>query len=387
MAYVLTGHGGLDYRGHPIGTDFSSFWAASRLVLSGHAGNAYDQIKHYAAQQAHFGEAVQYYAWFYPPPALLLVAPLGTLPYLPSLIIWLVATGAAYLATVYRFIQRSDAIILILCFPAVLINTIHGQNAFLSTGIIGTGLLMSDRRPFAAGLILGTLCFKPQLAPMLVVVVLARTNWKMALGAALSVCSLLISATLIFGLEVWQQFASIVPVSRIWLEYGVMGFAKMQSAFAAVRLLGGGIGLAYSIQALVTISAAVLLFLVWRSSASLRLRASATGAAILLGTPFLLDYDLVLLSLPIAVLAAEGLETGFRPYERTALACAWLLPLMARPAGFAHIPLSPEVVACLLVLIWRRATQEGPKAVKPPSDTVPVLANQSQVTSPSTRLC
>ncbi|MET3266035.1 alpha-1,2-mannosyltransferase [Bradyrhizobium japonicum] len=387
VAYVLTGHGGLDFRGHPIGTDFSSFWAASSLVLSGHAGDAYDQIKHYEAQQAHFGEGVQYYAWFYPPSALLLVAPLGILPYLPALIIWLAATGAAYVATVYRFIQRADAIIPILCFPAVLINTIHGQNAFLSTAIVGTGLLMSDRRPFAAGLILGTLCFKPQLAPMLAVVVVARMNWKMALGAALSVCSLLISATLIFGLEVWQQFASIVPVSAMWLEYGVMGFAKMQSAFATVRLLGGGIGLAYSIQALVTISIAVLLFMIWRTSASPRLRAGATGAAILLGTPFLLDYDLVLLSLPIAALAAEGLENGFRPYERTALACAWLLPLMARPAGFAHIPLSPEVVACLLVLIWRRTTKKEPKAVKPPGDAVP--ANQSQATSTSatTRHC
>lgn len=356
VAYVLTVHGNLDIRGEPIGTDFSSFWAASGLVLSGNAGYVYDPVKHYAAQEAFFGKGVQYYAWFYPPPALLIIAPLGLLPYLISLFIWLAATGAAYIATVWRFIQRSDAIVPILCFPAVLINIIHGQNAFLSTSIVGTGLLMSDRYPVAAGMVLGTLCFKPQLAPMLAVAVLARANWKMALGAAFSVCSFATAATQIFGLEIWRQFWSDVPLSRIWLEEGIAGFAKMQSAFSAVRLIGGGIGLAYSIQAIVTISAAILLWMIWRSHASLRLRAGATGAAILLGTPFILDYDFVLLSLPVAALAAQGLEEGFRPWEKSALACAWVLPLIARPAGFASVPLSPEVVLFLLLLIWKRST-------------------------------
>ncbi|MGY8634635.1 glycosyltransferase family 87 protein [Bradyrhizobium sp. 14AA] len=354
-AYVLTGHDGLDFRGHPIGTDFSSFWATSGLVLAGHAGDAYDPAKHYAAQQAVFGPDVQYYAWLYPPPALLIIAPLGMLPYAVSLITWLSITGAAYIATVYRLIRRSDALAPILCFPAVLINTIHGQNAFLSTAIVGTGLLMSDRYPVAAGMVLGTLCFKPQLAPMLAIVVIARADWRMAFGAAFSSCLLIISTMVIFGFDVWHQFASVIPVSRFWLEQGVMGFFKMQSTFAAVRLLGGDVQLAYAIQALVTVLAAILLLMIWRSPASLRLRVGATGAAILLGTPFVLDYDFVLLSLPIAALAAEGLESGFRPYEKTALVCAWMLPLLARPAGLAHVPLSPETVMLLLILIWLRA--------------------------------
>ncbi|MCP1834202.1 hypothetical protein J2R76_002539 [Bradyrhizobium sp. USDA 4532] len=353
-AYILAGRNGLDLHGHPIGTDFSSFWAASSLVLSGHASDAYDPAKHYVAQEAVFGNGVQYYAWLYPPPALLIVAPLGLLPYLTSLFIWLAITGAAYIATVWRVIQRSDAIVPILCFPAVLINMIHGQNAFLSTAIVGTGLLISDRYPFTAGVLLGMLCFKPQLAMMLAVVVVARTNWKMALGAALSICFLATSATLIFGVEIWQHFVSIVPLSKMWLEQGTIGFAKMQSAFSSVRLVGGEIYLAYSIQTVVTICAGILLFMIWRSPASLRLRAGATGAAILLGTPFILDYDFVLLSLPIAALAAEGLANDFRPYEKTALAIAWILPLISRQASFAFVPLSPEVVMFLLVLIWRR---------------------------------
>ncbi|WFU61431.1 glycosyltransferase family 87 protein [Bradyrhizobium brasilense] len=356
VAYLLSGHSNLDVRGKPIGTDFASFWAASRFVLSGNAGDAYDPIKHYAAQEAFFGKGVVWAAWFYPPPALLIIAPLGILPYLISLFTWLAATGVVYIATVRRFISRPDSIVPVLCFPAVLINIIHGQNAFLSTSIVGTGLLMSDRYPTAAGMLLGTLCFKPQLAPMLAVVVFARGNWRMALGAAFSVCAIATAATQLFGPEIWRQFWSTVPLSRLWLEEGLTGFAKMQSAFSAVRLIGGGINLAYSIQAAFSISAAILLWMIWRSVASIRLRAGATGAAILLGTPFILDYDFVLLSLPIAALAAEGLEDGFRPYEKTILACAWTLPLIARLAGFAYVPLSPEIVMFLLVLIWRRAT-------------------------------
>jgi len=348
---------GLDVFGTGKGTDFLSFWTASQLVLDGNAAGAYDPLQHHAAQILLFGQDVNFYAWFYPPTALLIVAPLGILPYGISLVSWLAVTMAAYVATVRKFLPQIEALIPILVFPAVLVNVRHGQNAFLSVAIVGAGLLLSDRRPFAAGVILGCLSYKPQLAPMLAIVVLARRDWKMALGAVLSIAAQVVMATLLFGADIWTNFASNLPLAKASLEQGWIGFGKMQSAFSAVRLIGGGNNIAYCVQVAVAVAAALLLWRVWRSEASLLLRTGATGAAMLLGTPFILDYDFVLLALPIAALTAEGLKNGFKPYEQSILAAAWALPLVARPAAMhAFIPLSPEIAFLLLVLIWKRVS-------------------------------
>jgi hypothetical protein len=80
----------------------------------------------------------------------------------------------------------------------------------------------------------------------------------------------------------------------------------------------------------------------------------------LLATPFLLDYDLVLLALPIAWLAVEQGELTL-PWERVALVTAFFLPLCARPlAEFAGIPATPLVAAALLGLSLRRCGASAP---------------------------
>jgi hypothetical protein len=356
LGTVLTGHGLLDVLGKPIGTDFASFWTASDAVLAGLAAEAYDPALHEAAETRLFGTDVGSFAWFYPPVALLLFAPLALLPYGSALVAWLAITGAGYVATVRRFVPRPRTLVPILGFTAVFTNIGHGQNAFLSTAILGLGLLLSERRPLVAGAILGCLGYKPQLLPMLGVVVLARWHWRLAVGAALSAAALSVLATLLFGLEIWADFRAVVPLAQASLEQGLVGFDKMQSVFSAVRLLGGGIACAYLLQGAVSTGAAVALWQIWRSAAALPLRAGAVAAAVLLGTPFILDYDLVLLALPIAALAADGLASGFRPYEKTVLAAAWVMPALARHAQTQlHLPLAPETVLLLLALIWRRS--------------------------------
>jgi hypothetical protein len=80
----------------------------------------------------------------------------------------------------------------------------------------------------------------------------------------------------------------------------------------------------------------------------------------LLATPFLLDYDLTLLALPVAWLAGEQGERAL-PWERTALVAAFFLPLCARPlAEFAGIPATPLVAAALLCLSLRRCGAAAP---------------------------
>lgn len=51
--------------------------------------------------------------------------------------------------------------ILIALSPASIINTIGGQNGFLTAALLLGSLLLLDRRPFVVGILIGPLIFKP----------------------------------------------------------------------------------------------------------------------------------------------------------------------------------------------------------------------------------
>src|SRR5689334_1666689 len=80
---ALTARGLSDYSGRPLGTDFSSFYAAGRLAAEG--SNPYDPDLLHGMQQAIFGAGTPYYAFAYPPIFLLIAYVLAGLPYLLSL--------------------------------------------------------------------------------------------------------------------------------------------------------------------------------------------------------------------------------------------------------------------------------------------------------------
>jgi hypothetical protein len=64
---------------------------------------------------------------------------------------------------------------------------------------------------------------------------------------------------------------------------------------------------------------------------------------------------LVLLAAPIAWLAYEGLHSGFLPWEKSILFLAWICPLLARPFSLSGVPLTPLILAMMLVAIARRS--------------------------------
>ena len=88
---------------------------------------------------------------------------------------------------------------------------------------------------------------------------------------------------------------------------------------------------------------------------------AALATASLLASPFMLDYDLMLLALPLAWLVREqaGREQAGRgalPWERTAMLAAFVLPLIGRlAAGGLGVPLGPPIVFALLLVVARRA--------------------------------
>jgi hypothetical protein len=369
IGWIALSNGLIDRNGKPIGTDFASFYAAGRLALEGHTAAIYDMAAHYAREQQIFGSAVPYYGWLYPPIFLLVAVPLALLPYSVALIVWQGASFALYLAVVAAILaklRREAGAIARLwwpvaaAFPAVFVNLGHGQNGFLTAGLLGAALLSLPRRPLVSGILFGLLAYKPQFGLLIPVALLVTGQWRAIIAASLTVAALMAVTTLAFGAEIWWAFAASTETSRkLLLEQGDVGFEKLQSVFAAIRMWGGGITLAYWVQGAASLAAIGGVAWLWRTSHDRHLKAAALMIATLLASPHALDYDLTILGPAMAFFVASRRSDGFRDFDISVLAAAWIAPLFARGiAGSTCIPLGLIAIVALYALTMRQAMRD-----------------------------
>ena len=372
VALYATSHGGRDVTGRMLGTDFSQVWAAGRSVLAGDPTSPFDVTAHVALQERLFGPHEDVYGWLYPPFFLAPAAALALLPYVAALVTWQAITLPLYLWTTVRILRglapTGAAIVAALAFPAVFVNIGHGNNGFLTAGLLAGGLLLLPGRPLLTGIAFGLLAYKPQYGLMLPIALLAGGFWRTCLAAAATVAVMTAATLAVFGLDAWTAFVRSLSFTReVVLEQGSPGWHKLQSAFAAVRMVGGSVPLAYAVQAAVIVAVAIVLAFVWRGRADLRVKSAALLTATLLGTPYCFDYDMVVLGPALAFLAADGIRTGFGRFEKTLLAFVWIMPLLARSVAYATLlPLGPGAMAWLFAAIAARAKTAAVRKVPAP---------------------
>jgi glycosyl transferase family 87 len=362
---VATSNGLNDRFGRPLGTDFSNVYAAGAYVLDGDASAPFDPRTQYAREQAIFGPDTPFFGWHYPPFFLGLAALLATMPYWLALLVWQGATLLLYLWAMRSVLGKELAkdplwLPLALAYPAVFINLGHGHNGFLTAALLGGALVMLVERPIVAGILIGFLAYKPQFGLLIPLVLVAGGHWRAFIAAAATVAVLALAVTFAFGTDVWTAFLTSTKFTRtVVLEQGDTGWHKIQSVFSVVRMWGGGIDLAYAVQGAVTLAVAAALAWLWHSRASFPLKAAALLIGTVLATPYVLDYDLMLIAPAIAFLAADGVERGFVPWEKTALAALWLVPLVARTVALTTlIPLAVPVMLLGFALLLHRAMAE-----------------------------
>ena len=351
LGYLLvTANGTLDWRGKPLGSDFSQVWTAGRMALDGRAAEVWNWDAHRAVQEAVHGPALkEWYGWHYPPPFLLLAAALATMPYLLALSVWQAATFLPFAWMIRRFTGRPEAWLFVLAAPVTLICIMHGHNGFLTALLLGGGLMLLEKRRFVAGLLLGGLVYKPQFALVLPLLLLAIMNWRAIAGAAVSSLSLIGITLALWGWPVWQAFLDSLALTRaVVIESGATGWEKIMSPFAAVRGWGGTVELAYAVQGIFTVAAiAATLWLARKARPDVR--NAAVTAAVLVSTPYVLDYDFVVLLAGIAFLWRDATRHGWLSWEKSALALVWIAPLVAR--NIASLTLFPlGLLSALLVL-------------------------------------
>jgi Glycosyltransferase family 87 len=358
IGLMLSAHGTVDAFGRPLGTDFSVFWNAGRMALHGQAGDAWNpDLLNAAARHVH-QQAVPASAWLYPPVFLFVACALAMLPYVAALLAWQLVSFA--LATVVARLVLKDkrAILVALASPLTAMVLAHGQNSFLTLFLLGGGLLFLDGNPYAAGTLLGALIYKPQLALMLAPMLLFGRDWRIIAAAILAALVLAGASALVWGPESWRAFFVSLHFGRTCMEQGLVPFWKSAGLFAMARQWGANIEFAYLVQAL---GAAAALALLSQSRDALpNVRNAAACAAIALSTPYLLDYDMIIVGLGGAFLYREAAAGDqFLPGERNALAFIWFAPWFARPAAqFLTLPFGP-IATLLLAWMACRRTRSG----------------------------
>jgi hypothetical protein len=377
---IATADGLIDVRGRPLGTDFSNIYAAGTYVLEGQPGAPFDPQRQHGRERALFGEATPFYGWHYPPFFLFVAGALATMPYSLALAVWQGATLLLYLIAMRAILSGVSRpasapgrdglwLLIALAFPAVFVNLGHGHNGFLTAALTGFALVALEHRPIVAGVLFGLLAYKPQFGVLIPLVLAVTGRWRAFTAAAATVILMIVAATLAFGAEIWSAFFASTRFTRlVVLEAGDTGWHKIQSLFAWVRMWGGPIALAYALQTTLTVVVAVALVRLWRSDCAYALKAAALAIAMMLATPYSLDYDMMVLAPAIAFLAADGLARGFLAWEKTTLAALWLAPLVARSvAEWTVLPLGVPAMLAVYVLVMHRAVQHP----EPMPDGVP----------------
>lgn len=339
-AAVLTIQGG-------IAVDFLSYWAAARMALTGNAHGAYDIAAHHAAQQAAvaFGGLLPFP---YPPPFLLLLLPFGLLPYGTANALWVGVTMLLFFWATRGIIAPNFR----LAHPAALATGLIGQNGFLTSGIFALGFGLLDRRPFAAGAVLGLFVVKPQLALLFPVAVVAARLWRTLLGAILSTALLVASAWLAFGNEAYVGFLSTAPRYATFLQQDRWPWVELASVFACLRWFGVPQGPALALHGAVALIAAALVWRAWRSRRDEAV--AILAAATLLVPPYVFTYDALLLSVPMAVLLQNGRNLAW-------VSVIWLLCFLpvASHFGVYHGPntIAAASILCLVLLTHSGGTR------------------------------
>jgi len=323
---------------------------SGKFAASGEAAQIFDHSAFSAAQIALFGrEGCAFFTPFvYPPTFLFFTYPLGWLAYLAAFALWILVTLLLYQAAVYAIIRRSTAVVAAMAPFAVAVNIDFAHNGFITAGLIGLSLVLLERRPWLAGIFLGLLTYKPHIGVLFPLALLASRNWRALASATLATVILGIGAAFAFGPEGWSSFfhaladrqSSLSPDTRVPLA--------LHSVFGLLRWAETGARVAWGGHLLVAAIVALTVWVVWAKPIPFSLKAAVLCIGSAMISPYILFYDLCILSIAVLFLVRDAMARGFLAGERTVILICFAALFLVQ------VPIGPVVCTALLTLAARR---------------------------------
>jgi arabinofuranan 3-O-arabinosyltransferase len=336
--------------------DFCWIWVSGKFAASSDPSRVYDHSVYAAAQDMFYrpGECLFMHQYIYPPTFLFFAYPLGFLPYLMSFTVWVIATLLLYQATVWMIIPRGAAVLAAMT-PAVVVKNVQlGHTGFLVAALIGLSLVFAEHRRWLAGIFLGLLTCKPQYGVLFPFALLASRNWPALASVTVTGAVLGLAAAFTFGSHGWPAFIHTLFDRNAGLSPDEQVELSLQSVYSLLYWAGAGRMIAWSVQAVTAVLVALVVATLWAKPISFRLKAAVLCAGSVIVTPYVLAYDLCILSIAAAFLVSDGLSSRFLPGERAVILVCWGVLF------FPTAPLAPFICAALILLVVRRVTGVPP---------------------------
>jgi alpha-1,2-mannosyltransferase len=362
--WYVNSPGLLDRGGNLKGTDFLHFYTLGSLALAHRGADLYN-----AEVQSCFVTGIVpaatgiRYLPLYPPQVSIFFAPFARLPYPRALILWLVLSALIYGLCCYAIWRvcpnlhqhKLTILVLALAFPAFWHLIAWGQTSALALACFTLAFLaLRAQREFLAGLALGCLIFKPQLAIASAILFLIMLRWTVIVGAFVSAAAQVAAAWLYYGpsplidwiralVAVQHHAAEFEP--RLYQTHCLRTFWLMMVPWPKAS------------NALYLVSAILFLALTvafWRSRLPLSPRYSGLLLATVLISPHLTVYDLVILAPAFLLLSDWLIAKPCAPTKfKLLLYLLFALPLLGPLARWSHVQLSVLVMTTLLYGIWK----------------------------------
>jgi hypothetical protein len=261
----------------------------------------------------------------------------------------MVATLVLYEVAIYTIVPRPAAVIIALTPCPVLLNFALGQNGFLTAGLVGLSLAFTERRPWLSGIFLGLLTYKPQFGILFPFALLASRNSRALVSAAATSVLLGLTSAMAFGYQGWLSFIHSLVNRQSSLGENPGSQPPLASIFGFLQLAGASAYVSWTAHLAAAAIVAATISVIWTKPVPHSLKAAALCIGLVMVTPYVLGYDLCILSIAVAFLVKDALARGFLPGERIATLMCW--------AGLVLllVPLIPIIIyVVLLFLIARR---------------------------------
>ena len=374
---------------HIFPSDFVYFYGIGRIANGYPLAKLYD----YSLQLKTFNEIFPFHSHGggygpspYPPFVALFFGLFARFPVVPAFFLWAGVSLALYLAGIAAAIhgvfprERLKVSIVFasaLAFCPFLHDTL--ANGQLSTlAVFGTGLaVMQERhsRPFASGLALSVLAYKPTLLLLLIPMLLLTRRFKAFGGFVTGSALLTLAATAFGGLQIWAAYARFLGVFSRFVgfkgqsTYDLSMYIDIKSFMQAVS---GGWSRAELVffMAVAIAMAAWLAVLFWNSAKAGRPAQSMVWATALTWTLLLNVYVPVYDSALLAIAAVltlgalrelewEAAMGGMSFLAIFAGVVSWELETIAQSRGIQFLPILLAVFGLSELYILRKAICQG----------------------------
>jgi hypothetical protein len=360
-------HGWFDYQNYLIGHDFVNFWFGPHLAWQGRLDEIYDRHLYYNALKMEIAPLSPVMNFSYPPTLLMLVMPLGLLPWGASYIAWFFIGTTAFiyaaLGGIKAPVDRELALMLVFS-QAFLAAASIGQLTMVLSLLLVAGLRFLPNKPALAEFLFGVLTIKPQLGLLLPIILLMQREWLAIIVASINAVSLILLSLLAFGPEPWLDFIRQTLPYQSQVISQPTGFVwnGMVSFYAFFYKIGYDVSSALKLHvATAIIIAAFTIYTSWQSLPwPLMIAIIALGS--ILVTPYVVYYDLGI--------AAAGLiwylKSQTEPIKLLfliAIAMFWALPVILIILDLMGITLiAPVMLAVFAGLVWEALRGHHPAA-------------------------